>query len=83
MSTVFGTAAALRLSPPASAALAGHQWNSWRAIVVTPRLIRLWAARRDQRRALGELAAEQHLLDDIGLTRAQALHEAGKPFWRR
>ena len=82
MSTVFGTAAAIRLSPPARAALADHQWNSWRIILMTPRLIRLWAARRDQRRALGELVTAQHLLDDIGLTRTQALHEAGKPFWR-
>jgi len=24
-----------------------------------------------------------HLLDDIGLTRAQALREAAKPFWRQ
>jgi uncharacterized protein YjiS (DUF1127 family) len=44
---------------------------------------RLWAARRAQRRALGELAEQSHLLADIGLTRAQALHEAAKPFWRR
>ena len=82
MSTVFGTAAALRLSPPARAALADHQWNSWRFVTAPSRLVRLWAERRDQRRALGELATEQHLLDDLGLTRAQALHEAGKPFWR-
>ena len=44
---------------------------------------RLWAERRRQRRTLGELADEQHLLDDIGLTRAQALDEAAKPFWRQ
>jgi uncharacterized protein YjiS (DUF1127 family) len=46
-------------------------------------MTRLWAARRAQRRALGELAEQSHLLADIGLTRAQALDEAAKPFWRR
>jgi hypothetical protein len=25
---------------------------------------------------------DKHLLADIGLTRGQALREAGKPFWR-
>lgn len=41
----------------------------------------LWMARARQRDALGDLAADKHLLDDIGLTREQALREAGKPFW--
>jgi uncharacterized protein YjiS (DUF1127 family) len=36
-----------------------------------------------QRRLLRELAEEGHLLSDVGLTRAQALREAAKPFWRR
>lgn len=40
-----------------------------------------WNARRRQRQALAEL--DQHLLDDVGLTREQARREAGKPFWRR
>jgi len=40
-------------------------------------------ARSGQRRALRELAQEERLLSDIGLTREQALREADKPFWRR
>ena len=46
-------------------------------------LLRRWVRRRAERRALAELALLPHLLDDVGLTRAQALREAGKPFWRR
>ena len=42
-----------------------------------------WIARTDQRRALRYLAEEARLLSDVGFTRQQALHEAGKPFWRR
>src|ERR1041384_4776155 len=80
MSTIFGATATFPLGPPARAGLAHHQWNSWR-IAAPSRLIRLWAARHSQRRTLRELAAEKHRLDDIGLTRAHALHEAAKPFW--
>ena len=42
-----------------------------------------WIARTGQRWALRELAAEGRLLSDVGLTREQALREAGKPFWLR
>ena len=42
--------------------------------------IRSAMARARQRRAVGEL--DDRLLKDIGITRAQALGEAGKPFWR-
>jgi uncharacterized protein YjiS (DUF1127 family) len=42
-----------------------------------------WMIRGAQRRLLRELAEEGHLLSDVGLTRAQALREAAKPFWRR
>ena len=40
-----------------------------------------WAQRHRQRRALARLDAD--LLRDVGLTRADALRESGKPFWRR
>jgi uncharacterized protein YjiS (DUF1127 family) len=33
-----------------------------------------------QRQELAELS--DHLLDDIGVSREEALREAGKPFWR-
>ena len=42
----------------------------------------LWLARRRERDALADLAEDGHLLRDVGLTREQALHEAGKPCWR-
>jgi uncharacterized protein YjiS (DUF1127 family) len=80
MSTTFITTPPLSLSPPSPAVGRLPQINSWHAATA---VTRLWAARRAQRRALGELAEQSHLLADIGLTRAQALHEAAKPFWRR
>ena len=46
-------------------------------------VLQLWIDRRSQRTTLGELVQEKHLLADIGVTRAQALREAAKPFWRR
>jgi len=45
--------------------------------------MRKWIARARQRRALAEIAElNDHLLKDIGLTRDQALREAGKWFWQ-
>lgn len=43
-------------------------------------LLRFWYARAGQRRQLAELTDAQ--LRDIGVSRAQALREAGKPFWK-
>lgn len=40
----------------------------------------LWAERSTQRRHLAEL--NDHMLRDIGLTRADAMAETTKPFWR-
>ena len=60
-----------------------HQTNSWPALSACGPLGACWAQRRGQRRARAELARLPHLLDDVGLTRAQALREAAKPFWRR
>ena len=42
--------------------------------------IRLWFSRSRQRRALAEL--NDHLLQDIGMSRDDAAREAAKPFWR-
>jgi uncharacterized protein YjiS (DUF1127 family) len=39
-----------------------------------------WQDRSRQR--LGLLALDDHLLKDVGLTRAQAYRETRKPFWR-
>ena len=43
-------------------------------------LIRAMAELRRQRRALARLDTDQ--LADLGLTRAQALREAARPFWQ-
>ncbi len=43
-------------------------------------LLLAWQARASQRAALAKL--ESHLLRDIGISRAAALREAGRPFWR-
>jgi uncharacterized protein YjiS (DUF1127 family) len=51
---------------------AGSRWRGW---------LVLWARQR-QRAALRELADDPHRLNDLGLTRQQALEEADKPFWR-
>lgn len=41
--------------------------------------IKIWNTRYRQRREL--LALSDHMLKDIGITRAQADHEGGKAFW--
>ncbi|QRE75178.1 DUF1127 domain-containing protein [Methylobacterium aquaticum] len=41
--------------------------------------LELWADRRRERRAL--MACPEGLLKDVGLSRADAAREAGKPFW--
>ena len=51
-------------------------WASGRA------WIEPWAVRRRQRRALAALAEDDHLLDDIGVSRDEARREAAKPFWQ-
>ena len=43
-------------------------------------MLELWLERRRQRRALLEL--NDHLLKDIGLSRADAWQEGTKPFWQ-
>lgn len=45
------------------------------------KLLRLWVMRARERRALVRL--DEHALTDIGMSRADALSEAAKPFWRR
>jgi|GraSoiStandDraft_2_1057267.scaffolds.fasta_scaffold2389791_1 uncharacterized protein YjiS (DUF1127 family) len=46
-------------------------------------ILRLWHSRNRQRRGLGELAGDDHLLKDIGVARYDALREAAKPFWQQ
>lgn len=54
-----------------------HQSDSWLSAAVLGALLR-----PGERRQLRELAEDPRRLADFGLTRDQALHEAGKPFWR-
>jgi uncharacterized protein YjiS (DUF1127 family) len=43
-----------------------------------PPLARWWRTRRERQQLL-ELS--DHMLRDVGLTQAQARHEAARPFW--
>ena len=43
-------------------------------------LLLVWAQRARQRRQLAELSDRQ--LDDVGISRSEAMDEARKPFWR-
>lgn len=66
---------------PGSRAAAPAPAESWGALLSDLYLlVEGWVERRRQRRALYELSDE--LLKDIGVSRADALREAGKPFWR-
>ena len=56
-----------------------HQSNSWFG------LLDRWLARSEilhQRAALREIADDPHMLNDLGLTREEALEHANRPFWR-
>ena len=64
-----GTAGAA--GPPAERLRAALSW-----VILT--LLR-WQELARQRRALAALS--DHMLKDLGLTRADALREAGRPFW--
>ena len=55
--------------------------DSSRVLASAVRTVRIWMARSRQRNELAEL--NNYLLDDIGVTREEALREAAKPFWRR
>jgi uncharacterized protein YjiS (DUF1127 family) len=49
-----------------------------------PQTLRTWVERHRQRRALSYLADNKaYLLEDIGLSRRDALRESAKPFWQR
>ena len=46
-------------------------------------MVRIWIARHQQRKALGDVAeCNRHLLKDIGLSDEQARREAAKWFWQ-
>lgn len=76
----------LRIHPaharPAARHVGGHGPSVTLADVAGAllRTFAVWRERARQRRVLA--AMDDHLLKDIGLTRADVDHETGKPFWR-
>jgi uncharacterized protein YjiS (DUF1127 family) len=52
------------------------------AAVLPFQQIMAWISRHRQRRALADVAADDHLLQDLGISRGDALREAEKPFWK-
>lgn len=69
----------LRPLYPASGGLEASPWLR-RVVNGLARALTTWHERLRQRERLATL--DDHLLRDIGLTRAQALAESTKPFWR-
>jgi len=67
----------LRISSDQPAQAIGKSAASW---TVLWQRLELWAERRRQRREL--LRLPDHVLKDLGISRAEALNEAGKPFWK-
>jgi uncharacterized protein YjiS (DUF1127 family) len=82
MSTSFNTTTTVPLIPSGRLDPRAYQSSSWPTVAALPRVLRLWAYRARQRAALSDLADNKYLLDDIGVTREQALGQARKPFWR-
>ena len=64
-------------APGESVAGQSHSSSGWLRTLFS------WIDRSRQRRALGELAdLNNYLLEDIGVSKEQALHEAAKSFWQ-
>lgn len=72
-----------RCAPPPSTLLRLKQTALRAALspVAVSNLLLLWLARWRDRRALDALS--DHMLKDMGLSRADAAGESGKPFWRQ
>jgi len=76
----------LRIHPtrarPAARPAGGHGPSATLADIAGALLktVAVWRERARQRRVLATM--DDYLLKDIGLTRVDVDHEAGKPFWR-
>jgi uncharacterized protein YjiS (DUF1127 family) len=64
----------------ASAFVGRHDRSFLRGVQRVADLLLIWHQRSQQRRQLQTLS--DHMLRDIGLTRADVLAESSKPFWR-
>jgi uncharacterized protein YjiS (DUF1127 family) len=72
------------VTPAARTARMTLSKGAWLVLSLLMRLsttIDIWIERSRQRHALGELAGNDHLLADVGLSLEQARREARKPFW--
>jgi uncharacterized protein YjiS (DUF1127 family) len=82
MSTVqLKTFAGVALSALGGAHAVHHHWSWIRVGKSAARRILAWHQRARERRHLETLS--DHMLRDIGLTRADVLAEATKRFWQR
>ena len=72
--------AALAQQPAAAGALALLRARSWRALWRACDLLLSWQERSRQRHQLAALS--DHLLRDIGLSRADIMAETTKRFWQ-
>ena len=79
MSTYFGDASSSTERRHRSQPARQYQSNSWLRLFDK---LRRWTERSRRRTAFRDLADDPHLLNDIGLTRREAMEEADKPFWR-
>jgi uncharacterized protein YjiS (DUF1127 family) len=60
--------------------IARFRWRRLRSELAA--LLRLWAQHSCERRHLAEIAKwDDYVLNDIGVSRQQALGKARKPFW--
>ena len=79
MSTYFGDASSSTERRHCSRPARQYQSNSWLRLF---NKLRRWTEGSRRRAAFRDLADDPHLLDDIGLTRREAMEEADKPFWQ-
>jgi len=85
MSMIAAAAALSSIAQAASAApLTSRLANGRTLLLAGPpaagRVLSVWRARYTRRRVLAQL--DDHLLYDIGLTRADVERELARPFWR-
>jgi uncharacterized protein YjiS (DUF1127 family) len=78
MSTSLSNSNMVRLIPAVAGRARRPQSHSWQWL---HRAVS-WLDTARQRDALRALADNQHLLDDIGILRHEALDEADRPFWQ-
>lgn len=72
----------VQLFPASQAGRAGGAVDGVIAGIAT--LVRVWRRRIAERRVLVEVLAQpDSVVADAGWTRAAAMREAGKPFWRK